>query len=66
MNSTDPKAPSLSSKQVAYLGKLITQHGKAKYLEAKQQAGIPADVTLLQLTRLQASRLIDALRDDRQ
>lgn len=47
--------------QSAYLGRLITRHGKERYQQAKQKVGIPADTTLLKLSKAQAARLIREL-----
>lgn len=56
--SPDREATPVTPAQSAYLSKLIDRHGKPAYLAAKERAGIPADVTLLRLTKSQASRLI--------
>lgn len=57
----NPKALPITAAQAAYLSKLIDRHGKPAYLAAKQRAEIPADVTILRLSKAQASRLIRAL-----
>lgn len=59
--SDDSRALPLTSKQAAFLGRLVSQHGKQRYQAAKAAAGIPANVTILRLTRWQASRLIAEL-----
>ncbi|MCL4296524.1 MAG: hypothetical protein KJ077_12385 [Anaerolineae bacterium] len=64
-NYTDPKPMPITSRQAAFLGKLLTQYGKERYRAAKRRLGIPADVTLLKLTKAQAHKLIDELKEAR-
>lgn len=57
--------PSLTSKQAAYLGRLITKYGKTRLREAKRAAGVPIEITSLKLTRSQAAAVIRELLRDR-
>lgn len=59
---SDSKGQPITSKQAAFLGKLLTRHGKDKYQAAKRRAGISEETTILRLSRWQASRLIDELK----
>lgn len=52
----------ISSKQNAYLARLILRAGKERYLEVKTVLGLHG-ITLLNLTRQQAARLIAALKE---
>jgi ABC-type antimicrobial peptide transport system ATPase subunit len=54
----------ITSKQAAYLVRLIAQAGKERYQQAKERLGF-AELTLLRLSSRQASRLIDELRGQR-
>lgn len=56
-----PEDSPITDRQSAFLTRLIVEQGKAAYLAAKRLAGIPAETTLLRLTKGQASRLIDIL-----
>lgn len=53
--------PPLTSKQAAYLGKLITKHGRDALRKAKRTAGVPIETTSLKLTRSQAAAVIREL-----
>lgn len=59
--SPDREATPITTAQSAYLGKLISKHGKARYLSAKSKVGIPIETTILRLSKAQAARLIREL-----
>ncbi|MCB0179833.1 MAG: hypothetical protein KDI62_16495 [Anaerolineae bacterium] len=56
------KIPTITSKQLNYAVSLIVKTGKAKYRQIKTEQDIPADKTLSQLTKAEATQLIGALK----
>lgn len=59
--STDRDAVPVTAAQVAYLTRLIAKHGKPAYQASKIKVDIPAETTLLRLSKTQAARLIREL-----
>jgi len=53
----------ITAKQNAYLARLIVKTGKEKYLDVKRELGLHG-LTILQLTKAQAARLIKALKNE--
>jgi hypothetical protein len=51
----------ITGKQNSYLARLILRAGKQRYIETKQALGLHG-LTILQLTKAQAARLISELR----